>query len=107
MLTDFSGYTLAQLNQMLDQGSPASCRSAAQAWDAIGSLLHDQATSLEGRLRSADTAWSGTAAAGYQQMAADLIGGIRTVAVPAFRARDAMYYALDALAAARAQLAAP
>lgn len=105
--TDFSGYTLVQLNQMLGQSNPASCLSAAQGWNSVGKLLHEQASSLESRLRSSDAGWSGTAAAEYKQMMADLVGGIRKVADTAFRTRDAMYYALDALNTARAEMPAP
>ena len=106
-VTDFSGYTLVQLNQMLDQSNPASCRNAAQAWGSVGNLVYEQAGNLESRLRSVAAAWSGTASAEYKQMMTALISGMRRVAETAFQMRDVMYYALDALNTARAELPAP
>lgn len=105
--TDFSKYTLAQLNQMLDESDPAGCLDAAQTWDTTGRLLHEQAYNLESRLRPIGADWSGTAATEYQRMMTDLVGGMRKVADTAFRMRDLTHDALDALDTARADMPAP
>lgn len=107
VVTDFSGYTLEQLNQMLDQSSPASAVNAAQMWESAGNLLHEQAQNLEIRLSSLGPSWRGSAAADYQRMITDLIGGIKTVGDTAFQMRDVMYSAADALDTARAQMPPP
>jgi uncharacterized protein YukE len=106
-VTTFSQYTVAQLNQMLDQSDPASLSNTAQAWDSVGTLLHEQANNLESQLGSLGTGWSGTAATDYTQMMTDLASGMRTVADTAFAMRDLTYNALDALDTARAEMPGP
>jgi hypothetical protein len=105
--TNFGQYALAQLTQMLNQSSPASCLTAAQTWDSTGKQLHEQAHHLERKLGSLDSSWSGSAATDYKQMMGDLAGGIRKVADIAFQIRNLTYDALDALNTAIAQMPAP
>lgn len=103
-VTDFSQYSLDQLNQMLTQSDPTSCQNQAQAWESTGQLLSEQAQNLQAKLNSIDPAWTGTAAVDYKQMMTDLIGGIQKVATTAFTMRDVTFDALDALNIARAQM---
>jgi uncharacterized protein YukE len=105
--TNFGQYSLAQLTQMLNQSSPASCLHTAQTWDAAGKQLHEQAQHLERKLRSLDPSWSGSAATDYKAMMTDLAGGIRKVADIAFQIRNLTYDATDALNKAIAQMPAP
>jgi uncharacterized protein YukE len=107
VVTNFSQYSVAQLNQMLDQGDPTSCQNAAQTWDSTGQLLSEQAQNLQAQLSSLDPTWTGTAATDYQQMMTDLVAGIQKVANTAFTMRDVTYDALDALNTARAEMPAP
>jgi uncharacterized protein YukE len=104
VVTNFSQYSLAQLNQMLNQSDPATAQNAAQAWDSTGQLLTEQAQNLQSQLSSIDSAWTGTAATDYKKMMTDLVGGIQKVANTAFTMRDLMYDAADALSTAKAQM---
>jgi uncharacterized protein YukE len=106
VVTDFSQYTVAQLNQMLDQSDPASCQNAAETWDSTGQLLSEQVQNLQVQLNSLNPAWTGTAATEYKQMMSDLVGGIQKVANTALTMRDLMYDAFDALTTARAEMPA-
>ena len=105
-VTDFAQYSLPQLTQMLYASDPATGTTTAQTWDATGKMLHEQASNLEGRLRSFDGEWQGTASDEYKRMVTDLIGGLRKVAETSLRMRDLTYDAVDSLVAARAAMPA-
>ncbi|MFL6116345.1 MAG: WXG100 family type VII secretion target [Catenulispora sp.] len=105
--TDFSQYSLAQLTHMLYDSDPATGTKTAQAWDAAGKLLHEQASNLEGRLRNFDGEWRGTASDEYKRMISDLITGMRKVADTSLRMRDLTYDAVDSLTKARAAMPPP
>ncbi|MEY9928219.1 hypothetical protein ABH926_002858 [Catenulispora sp. GP43] len=105
-VTDFSQYSLAQLTAMLYASDPATGTTTAQTWDATGKMLHEQASNLEGRLRSFDGEWQGTASDEYKRMVTDLIGGLRKVAETSLQMRDLTYDAVDSLVAARAAMPA-
>ncbi|ACU72050.1 hypothetical protein Caci_3141 [Catenulispora acidiphila DSM 44928] len=105
-VTDFAQYSLPQLTQMLYDSDPATGTTTAQTWDATGKMLHEQASNLEGRLRSFDGEWQGTASDEYKRMVTDLIGGLRKVAETSLRMRDLTYDAVDSLVAARAAMPA-
>ncbi|GAA2041022.1 WXG100 family type VII secretion target [Catenulispora yoronensis] len=105
--TDFSQYSLTQLTHMLYESDPATGVNTAQAWDATGKMLHEQASNLEGRLRNFDDEWRGTASDEYKRMVSDLIGGIRKVADTSLQMRDLTYDAVDSLTKARAAMPAP
>ena len=103
-VTDFSQYSLAQLTAMLYASDPATGTTTAQTWDATGKMLHEQASNLEGRLRSFDGEWQGTASDEYKRMVTDLIGGLRKVAETSLQMRDLTFDAVDSLVAARAAM---
>jgi hypothetical protein len=105
--TDFSQYSLAQLTHMLYESDPATGLNTAQAWDATGKMLHEQASNLESRLRNFDGEWRGTASDEYKRMVVDLIGGIRKVADTSLQMRDLTYDAVDSLNKARASMPPP
>jgi uncharacterized protein YukE len=107
VVTDFSQYTLTQLNQMLDQSDPATCQNAAETWDSTAQLLTEQVQNLQVQMNTLDPTWTGTAATDYKQMMTDLVGGIQQVANTAFTMRDLMYDAFDALTTARAEMPGP
>ncbi|NUP48787.1 MAG: WXG100 family type VII secretion target, partial [Catenulispora sp.] len=105
--TDFSQYSLAQLTHMLYDSDPATGVTTAQTWDATGKMLHEQASNLEGKLRTFDGEWRGTASDEYKRMVTDLIAGIRKVADTSLQMRDLTYDAVDSLDKARAAMPAP
>ena len=91
---------------MLYESDPATGTTTAQTWDATGKLLHEQASNLEGRLRTFDGEWQGTASDEYKRMVTDLVGGLRKVADTSLQMRDLTYDAVDSLVAARAAMPA-
>jgi hypothetical protein len=106
VVTDFSQYSLAQLQGMLSQSDPATCQNAAETWGSAGQLLAEQAQNLQAQLSSIDSGWVGSAAKDYKKMMADLADGIQKVAGTAFTMRDVMFNASDALTTAQTQMAA-
>lgn len=105
--TDFAKYSHAQLYAMLYAGDPSTAQNAAEAWDATGNSLHNQANTLEAQLTGFQGNWTGGAAESYNTMITDLIGGIRKVADTAYSMRNLAYDAADAQNTARAEMPAP
>jgi uncharacterized protein YukE len=102
--TDFSGYSLAQLVQMLYASDPGAVNGAADAWADVARSLYARAGDLEQQLREFEPLWTGGAADQYRTMIRSLIAGLRRVADVSRMVADHTYTAGEALQSARNRL---
>ena len=77
--TDFSGYTQAQLVQMLPAGRTTDVRAAADGWRDLANALDDVALAIERQDADFRGLWQGPSAAEHAAMIASLVDGVRLV----------------------------
>lgn len=104
--TDFSGFTQAQLVQMLAAGRTTDVQAAADGWRDLANALDDMALTIEREDANFRGLWQGPSAAEHAAMIASLVDGIRQVAFCARSVGSQVSTAREALGQAQQRMAA-